>query len=150
MLALAAAAAATVLTACSADDVTSRAADVRSSAAAAANAAGNVVGSVHTRQACVAAHDSLATLGSLATRLANDPSLRVRLAPQVTAAIKDLTDKVSAATAGWRQEWREVLQATGGLAQALRDANQTSVRLTASQVVVVVKLAQAGCALATR
>jgi hypothetical protein len=134
------------LAACSADEVTSRTTDVRSSAAAAASAARGV----HSREACVAAHDELASLGSLASRLAHDPELRVQLAPQVTAVVNRLTEKLSAATAGWRDEWREVLQATGDLGKAMREANQTSVRVTASQVVVVVKVAQAGCALATR
>jgi hypothetical protein len=145
-VAVAVATAVAALTACSTDEVGSRAADVRSSAAAAADAAGNI----HSREACVAVHDELATLSSLASRLANDPSLRVQLAPQVTAVVTRLTDKLSAATAGWREEWREVLQATGDLGKAMREANATSLRVTASQVVVVVKLAQAGCAIATR
>jgi hypothetical protein len=43
-----------------------------------------------------------------------------------------------------------VLQAAGELGKAVRDVNQASLRVTASQVAVVVKIAQAGCAVATR
>jgi len=130
------------LAACSTGEVASRAADARSSAAAVAD----VARSVHYREACLATRSELATLGSLARRLADDPSLGVRLAPQVTAAAKRLTDKIVGSSA----EWRTVLDATSGLAEAARDANGATVRLTASQVVLAVRVAQAGCAVATR
>lgn len=130
------------LAACSTGEVASRAADVRSSAAAVAD----VARSVHYKEACLATRTELATLGSLARRLADDPSLSVRLAPQVTAAAKRLTAKV----AGSSGEWRTVLDAASGLAEAAHDANAASVKLTASQVVLAVRVAQAGCAVATR
>jgi hypothetical protein len=130
--------AALALTACS-GSVADRVDGARASAAAAA-------GTVHTREACLAAHDDLATVGTLAGRLASDPGLRIRLAPQVSAAV----GRLSRAVAGSSAEWASVLDATGQLGQALRDANEASVRLTASQVVLAVRAAQAGCALATR
>jgi len=132
--------------ACSTEEVTSRASDLQSSAAAAGEAARNL----HTKDACVALRDDLDRLGSLATRLARDPSLRVQLAPQVTEVVDRMTRRLAAATAQWRAEWREVLQAGGQLGRAIRAANEANVRVTAGQVAVVVKLAQAGCAVATR
>jgi hypothetical protein len=130
------------LTGCSTADVSSRAADARSSAARVADAARNL----HSREVCLAVRDDLATLRSLARRLADDPSLRVPLASQVTAAVGRLTDKISASS----PEWRAVLDGAGDLGQAMRDANDANVRLTASQVGLAIQVAQAGCAVATR
>jgi hypothetical protein len=131
-----------ILAACSTGEVASRAADARSSAAAVAD----VARSVRYKEACLATRSELATLGSLARRLADDPSLGVRLAPQVTAAAEQLTAKIADSSA----EWRTVLDAASTLAEAAHDANAASVRLTASQVVLAVRVAQAGCAVATR
>jgi hypothetical protein len=83
----AALATAPLLAGCSADEVSSRAADVRSSAAAVASAARGL----HSKEACAAVHGELASVGSLAGRLAADPSLGTRLAPQVSAAVRRLT-----------------------------------------------------------
>jgi hypothetical protein len=128
------------LTACSADEVNARAADVRASADVFASSARNV----HSKEACTAIRTPLTTVGSLASRLAADPSLAPRLSPQVTAAIAALTR----AAAGSSTEWSAVLDATDNLGESLRDADETTIRLTASQVVVAVRLAQAGCAIA--
>jgi hypothetical protein len=130
------------LTGCSTDDISNKANEVKDSA----GALGDAVGNVHTKEACVAAKASLATVGSLAGRLAADPALARELSGQVSAAIAKLNQVV----AKYSGEWAEVLQATGDLGSALRDANTAAVRVSAAQVVVVVKVAQAGCALATR
>jgi hypothetical protein len=130
------------VTACSTDEISSRATDARSSAAAVASAARNL----HSKEVCAAVHDELGSLGSLAGRLAADPSLRVQLAPQVTAAIGRLTDKIGSSSA----QWRDLLDGANGLGDALRTANEATVRLTASQVVLAVRVAQAGCAVASR
>jgi hypothetical protein len=131
-----------VLTGCSTDEVSSRASDARSSAARVADAAGNL----HSREVCLAVRDDLDTLRSLAGRLADDPSLRVPLAGQVTAAVRRLTDKIGASA----PEWRAVLDGAGDLGQAMRDTNEANVRLTASQAALAIRVAQAGCAVATR
>jgi hypothetical protein len=133
---------AAALTGCSTDEVTSRAADVRSSAGVFASSAREL----HSREACAAMHAPLATVGTLASRLVADPSLGRRLSPQVTAAVASL----GRAAAGSSTEWHAVLDAAGGLGQAVHDADQTTIRLTASQVVLAVRLAQAGCAVAGR
>jgi hypothetical protein len=122
--------------------VTSRAADVRSSADVFVSSARNV----HSKEACAAIRAPLATVGSLAGRLAADPSLAPRLSPQVTAAAAAL----ARAAAGSAPEWRPVLDATGDLGAAVRDADETTIRLTASQVVLAVRLAQTGCSIAGR
>jgi hypothetical protein len=131
-----------MLTACSTDEISSRADGARSSAGAIASAAG----SADYKRACVAARDELATLGSLAGRLAADPSLRVQLAPRVTATVKRLAEEIGGSSA----EWRAVLDGAGGLAEAVRDANEAGVRLAASQAVLAIRVAQAGCTVATR
>jgi hypothetical protein len=130
------------LTACSADEVNSRAADVRSSADVFVSTARNV----HSKEACAAIHDPLATMATLAGRLAADPSLGPRLSPQVTAA----TAALARAAAGSSTEWRAVLDATGDLGEALRNADEATIQVTASQVLVAARLAQAGCAIAGR
>jgi hypothetical protein len=130
------------LTGCSTDEIGSRAAEVRSSAAAVGDAARNLP----TKQACQAVRDDLGKVRSLAARLADDPSLGSQLAPQVTAAIRRLTDKLATSSA----EWRAVLDATNGLGEALRAASEANVRLTASEVVLAVKVAEAGCAVVSR
>ena len=135
-------ASALTLTACSTGEVSSRAADARLSAAAVASAARGL----HSKEACAAVHDELGSLGSLAGRLASDPGLASRLAPQVTAVVRRLTDKIG----GSAPEWREVLDGGNGLGEALRAANEANVRLTATQVVLAVRVAQAGCAVASR
>lgn len=138
---LVAAAACTVaLSACSTDEVGQRAASVRSSADVFVSSARNV----HTKQACAAIRAPLGTVGSLAGQLAADPSLAPRLSPQVTAAVSAL----ARAAAGSSTEWQSVLDATGDLGAAVRDADETTIRLTASQVVLAVRLAQAGCSVA--
>jgi hypothetical protein len=130
------------LTACSTDEVSARSADVRASADVFVSSARNV----HSKEACTAVHDPLVTVGSLAGKLAADPSLGARLSPQVTAAVNQL----ARAAAGSSNEWRAVLDSTSDLGEAVRDADQATIRLTASQVVLAVKLAQAGCAIAGR
>jgi hypothetical protein len=130
------------LTACSTDEVSSRAADVRASADVFVSSARNV----HSKEACVAVHDPLATVGSLAGKLVADPSLAPRLSPQITAAVSQLAH----AAAGTSNEWAAVLDATSDLGEAVRDADSATIRLTASQVVLAVKLAQAGCTIANR
>jgi hypothetical protein len=130
------------LTGCSSSEIGSRAADVRSSAEAVGDAARNLP----TKEACAAVRDDLSTVRSLAARLAEDPSLRSHLAPQVTAAIQRLTDKLDTSSA----EWRAVLDQTNGLTEALRSAGEANVRLTATEVVLAAKAAEAGCAIATR
>jgi hypothetical protein len=140
--AAAAALCAAALTACSADEVGARAADVRSSADVFVSSARNV----HSKEACASIRTPLTTVGSLAGRLAADPSLAPRLSPQVTAAASAL----ARAAAGSSTEWSAVLDATGDLGAAVRDADQTTIRLTASQMVLAVRLAQAGCAVAGR
>jgi hypothetical protein len=128
------------LAACSTEEVSSRASDVRASADVFASSARDV----HSKEACTAVHDPLSRVGSLAGQLAAHPDLATRLAPQVTAAVASL----ARAAAGSSTEWSAVLDATGDLGQAVRNADQATVRLTASQVVLVVKLAQAGCKIA--
>lgn len=120
--------------------MSSRAADARASADVFVSSARNV----HSKRACAAVHDPLASVGTLAGRLASDPKLAPRLAPQVTSAVAAL----ARAAAGSSAEWREVLEATDSLGDAVRQADETTVRLTASQVVLAVKLAQAGCSIA--
>jgi hypothetical protein len=138
----AAALSAAALAACSTDEVTSRAADVRSSADVFVSSARNV----HTKEACAAIRAPLATVGSLAGRLVADPSLAPRLSPQVTAAIGALTR----AAGGSSTEWQSIFDATGDLGSALRDADEVTIRLAATQVVLAVRLAQAGCVVAGR
>jgi hypothetical protein len=132
-----------VLTGCSTDEISTKASEVRSSA----NAVGSALNSPKTKAACNAAHDSLAQVGSLAGRLAADPTLARQLSGQVSTAVGKLRKAVAVAAP---EEWKGVLDSTGDLGAALRDANEASVRLTAAQVVVAVKVAQAGCAVATR
>jgi hypothetical protein len=122
--------------------VSSRAASVRSSAGVFASTAREL----HGKQTCAAMHDPLDSVGTLAGRLVADPSLGRRLSPQVTAAVASL----GRAAAGSSAEWQAVLSAAGDLGRAVHDANETTVRLTASQVVLAVRLAQAGCAVAGR
>jgi hypothetical protein len=115
---------------------------VRSSAGVFASSAREL----HGKETCAAMHDPLDRVGRLASRLVADPSLGRRLSPEVTEAVASL----GRAAAGSSTEWRAVLDATGDLGQAVRAANETTIRLTASQVVVAVRLAQAGCAVAGR
>jgi hypothetical protein len=135
--------AAAALAGCSTDEIADKAHEVRSSA----DAIGSAVNSPKTKAACRAAHDSLSQVGSLAGRLAADPTLARQLSGQVSTAVGKLRRAVAAAAP---QEWEGVLDSTGDLGSALRDANEASVRVTAAQVVVAVKVAQAGCAVATR
>lgn len=131
-----------VLTGCSTQDVGSRVGDARQSAAEVESAARNV----HAKQVCSSAHDDLATVGSLADRLVRDPSLRTQLGPEIGAAAGRLAATVGEAS----PEWRGVLDATGQLGQATREANEAAVKLAASQAVLAVRVAQAGCAVAGR
>ncbi|HVQ96514.1 MAG TPA: hypothetical protein VMU51_36190 [Mycobacteriales bacterium] len=128
------------LAGCSTDEVSARAADVRASADVFASSARGV----HSKEACASMHDPLDKVGSLAGQLAAHPDLGARLSPQVTAALSSL----ARAAAGSRAEWTALLDATDDLGAALRSANETTIRVTAGQVVVAVKLAQAGCKIA--
>jgi hypothetical protein len=118
-----------------ADDVQKGVDQARSSAASVA---------AGTRQACTASRSTLATLGDLAQRLADNPDLRTRLAPQVRTTVDALVGQI-----GSRPELRGVVAAARDLASAVGHANRTQVELAAKEAVVAVKGAQGVCDLAT-
>lgn len=95
------------------------------------------------RLACRASEDELRTLGDLSTRLADDPDLRVQLAPQVRQTVDRL-----AAEAGSRAELQPVVLAARELASSVGGANRGAVEVAARQAVLAVRSAQAGCRLA--
>jgi hypothetical protein len=130
-----------LLAACSTADAGSSASRPGSSAAAARSAARG-----HPGRVCTAVRGDLAVLASLAGRLVEDPTLRIPLADQVGAAVRRLATKIGGNSA----EWQAVLDASGDLVRAMRGTNEAAIRLAASQVVLAVRLAQAGCAAAAR
>lgn len=132
---LAASAAVLCLSACeTADDVRSGVEEARSSAAS--------IGS-GTRQACRAGEAELSTLGDLSTKLADNPDLRVQLAPQVRQTVDRL-----AADIGTRTELQPVVAAARELASSVGEANRTALELAARQTVLAVRSAQGVCKLA--
>lgn len=135
LAAVAASAAVLCLAACeTTDDVRSGVDQARSSAAS--------IGA-GTRTACRASAAELTTLGDLSTTLADDPDLRVKLAPQVRQTVDRL-----AADVGSRAELQPVVAAAQELASSVGEANRTTVEVSARQAVVAVRSAQALCKLA--
>lgn len=115
-----------------ADDVRSGVEGARSSAASIGAGA---------RAACRASEDELKTLGDLSDRLAADPDLRVKLAPQVRQTVDRL-----AAEAGTRAELQPAVTAARELA-SLGEANRTTVEVSARQAALTIRSAQASCKL---
>jgi len=95
------------------------------------------------REACRAAEDELTTLGDLSTKLADNPDLRVRLAPQVRQTVDRL-----AAEVGSRAELQPVVLAARELASAVGEADRDAVQVAARQAVLAVRSAEAACRLA--
>ena len=114
------------------DQARSSIADARSTAAS--------IGAA-SRQVCRATEDELKTANDLSTRLADDPSLKVQLAPQVRQVADRLATEV-----GGKTEFQPVVEAARELASAVGQANEATVRATASQAKVAVKAAQTACA----
>ena len=134
LAALAAATAILALGACeTADDITTGVDQARSSAASIGAGA---------RAACRASADGLTKLDGLATRLADDPDLRVELAPQVRATVAELTADI-----GGRAELQPVLAAARDLSASVGEANRASVEASARQAQVAVRSGQALCSL---
>jgi hypothetical protein len=94
------------------------------------------------RQTCRAVEDELRSLGDLATRLADNPDLRVRLGPQVRQVVDRLEAEV-----GSRAELQPVVTAARELAGAVGQANRASIEVTARQAVLAVRSAEAACRL---
>lgn len=117
-----------------AEDVRSGVNEARSSAASIGAGA---------REACRAAEPELASLGDLSGRLADNPDLRVQLAPQVRQTVDRL-----AADVGSRAELQPVVLAARELASAVGEANRDAVEVAARQTVLAVRSAQAACKLA--
>lgn len=117
-----------------ADEVRSGVNEARSSAASLGAGA---------REACRAAEDELRTLGDLSQQLADDPDLRVRLAPQVRETVDRLVAEV-----GTRPELAPVVAASRELASSVGQANRATVEVAARQTVLAVRSATAGCSLA--
>ena len=117
-----------------ADDVRSGVDEARSSAASIGAGA---------REACRASEDEVRTLGELSSRLAEDPGLRVQLAPQVRQVVDRL-----AAEVGSRAELQPVVAAARDLASAVGQANRNTVEVAARQAVLAVRSAQAACSFA--
>lgn len=135
LVAVAASAAVLCLAACDTTD------DVRSGVEQARSSASSI--GAGTRTACRASATELTTLGDLSTKLADDPDLRVKLAPQVRQTVDRL-----AADVGSRAELQPVVAAARELASSVGDANRTTVEVSARQAVVAVRSAQALCKLA--
>jgi uncharacterized protein YoxC len=114
-----------------AEEVRSGVDEVRSSAASVGAGA---------RQACKATEAELRSLDDLASRLADDPGLRVQLAPQVRQTVDRL-----AADAGSRAELQPVVAAARELASSVGQANRATIEVTARQAVLAIRSAQAGC-----
>jgi hypothetical protein len=95
------------------------------------------------REACRASEDELKTLGDLSSRLADNPDLRVQLAPQVRQTVDRL-----AAEVGSRAELQPVVLAARALAAAVGEANRDAVEVAARQAVLAVRSAQGVCRLA--
>lgn len=135
LAALAAAAAILALGACeTADDLRTGVDQARSSAASIGAGA---------RAACTASAANMTKLDDLATRLAENPDLRVELAPQVRSTVEQLTQQIGA-----RTELQPVLIAARDLAGSIGEANRSSVETSARQAQVAVRSGQALCDLA--
>jgi hypothetical protein len=117
-----------------AEDVRSGVDEARSSAASLGAGA---------REACRASDDELVKLDELSGALADDPSQRARLAPQVRQTVDRL-----AAAVGSRAELQPVVAASRELASAVGQASRDTVEVTARQTQVAVRAAQALCGLA--
>jgi len=117
-----------------ADDVQSGIDEARSSAASIGAGA---------RQACRASGSELTRMDDLAGQLAEDPSQRIQLAPEV----RETTDRLAAAI-GDRAELQPVLAAARDLSEAVGEADQATVETSARQAQVAVRSAQALCKLA--
>ena len=116
--------------------------DVRGGVEGARNSAASVVAG--TRQACQASDANRKTLGDLSQKLADNPDLRQRLAPQV----KDTVDKL-VSQIGSRPARGGAVAAARDLSTAIGDANATQVKLAAQQAVVALKAAQGVCDVAS-
>lgn len=123
-----------------AEDVRSGVDEARSSAAAVRSSAASV--GAGARETCRATEDELRTLDDLSTKLADNPDLRVQLAPQVRQTVDRL-----AAEVGTRAELQPVVLAARELASAVGEANRDAVEVAAGQAVVAVRSAQAACKL---
>ena len=135
LAALAASVAVLTVGACeAADDVRTGVDQARSSAASLGSG---------VRSACRASGDHMKRLDSLATQLADNPDLRVKLAPQVRETVTHLTNDI-----GTRAELQPVVAAARDLASSLGDANRASIETSARQAQLAVRSAQAVCNLA--
>jgi hypothetical protein len=119
----------------------STAEDVRSGVDEARSSAASI--GAGAREACRASEDELRTLGDLSSRLADNPDLRVQLAPQVRQVVDRL-----AAEVGSRAELQPVVAAARELASSVGQANREVVEVAARQSVLAVRSAQAACRLA--
>lgn len=135
LAALAASAAVVTLGACEAAD------DVRTGVDQARSSAASIGTGVRT--ACRASGDNLTKLDDLSGRLADDPDLRVQLAPQVRQTVGQLTSSI-----GDQTQLQPVLAAARDLSESIGDANRTSIEVSARQAQVAVRSAQALCNLA--
>ena len=95
------------------------------------------------REACRASKDELTSLGDLAGRLADNPDLRVELAPEIRRTVDRLAREV-----GDRSELQPVVAAARDLAGAVGQANRDTVEAAARQTVVAVRGAEALCRVA--
>jgi len=112
--------------------------EVRSGVDQARSSAASIGSGVRT--ACRASGTQLTRLDDLATKLADNPDLRVQLAPQVRQTVEQLT-----ASIGDRAELQPVLTAARDLSESVGEANRTSVEVSARQAQVAVRSAKAVC-----
>src|SRR5829696_6561140 len=98
--------------------------EVRSGVDQARSSAASIGSGVRT--ACRASGTQLTRLDDLATKLADNPDLRVQLAPQVRQTVEQLT-------------------ASRDLSESVGEANRTSVEVSARQAQVAVRSAKAVC-----
>jgi hypothetical protein len=135
LAALAVSAAVLTLGACgAAEDVRTGVEQARSSAASLGAGA---------KAACSSSKANLAKLDGLSTKLADNPDLRVELAPQVRQTVAQLTSSI-----GDRAELQPVLASARDLSESIGEANRTSVETSARQAQLAVRSAQALCSIA--
>lgn len=125
-----------------ADDVAGGLSEARSSAASVGNGIRSSAASVGSgvRTTCRASKTQLATLDSLAGKLADNADLRDQLAPQVRSTVDQLATRI-----GDRTELQPVVAAGRDLTKSLGDANETTVEVSARQTQLAVRSAQAVC-----
>jgi uncharacterized protein YoxC len=112
--------------------------EVRSGVEEARTSAASIGAGVRT--ACRASETELTRLDDLATKLADNPDLRVQLAPQVRQTVQELT-----ASIGDRAELQPVLTAARDLSESVGEANRTSVEVSARQTQLAARSAKALC-----